>query len=104
MHVFTPRVRPAFFFPWRCNIHGDFRKRGRLLLLRALDAARPAHTRARGAPRRHGSDHRPRRGSARRRADDVEGDHGWEFVPDEVAWREELAEFIRRRGDQFMSC
>ena len=29
---------------------------------------------------------------------------GWEFVPDEAAWREELAEFIRRRGDHFMSC
>jgi len=38
------------------------------------------------------------------RADDVEGDGGWEFVPDEAAWREELAEFIRRRGDHFMSC
>ena len=37
-------------------------------------------------------------------ADDVEGDQGWEFVPDEAAWREELAEFIRRRGDHFMSC
>ena len=37
-------------------------------------------------------------------ADDVEGDGGWEFVPDEAAWREELAEFIRRRGDHFMSC
>ena len=34
----------------------------------------------------------------------VEGDRGWEFVPDEAAWREELAEFIRRRGDHFMSC
>ena len=38
------------------------------------------------------------------RADDVEADQGWEFVPDEAAWREELAEFIRRRGDHFMSC
>ena len=38
------------------------------------------------------------------RADDVEGGGGWEFVPDEAAWREELAEFIRRRGDHFMSC
>ena len=56
----------AFFLP-SVQIHGDVRNRGgRLLLLGALDAARPAHTRARGAPRRHGSDHRPRRGYSRK--------------------------------------
>ena len=87
------------------QIHGDFRNRGRLLLLGALDEARPPPPRARAASRRHGSDHRSRRGSARRRRKTAAGGaSGRDFVPDEAAWREELAEFIRRRGDHFMSC
>ena len=60
-----------------------------------------APTTVRVAVRRGGAAKRPQ---AARADDDVEGDGGWEFVPDEVAWREELAEFIRRRGDHFMSC
>ena len=83
----------------------------RRVRVQLLDGTAP--TTVRVAVRRDGAAKRPQAARAGGgaddvveggRADDVEGDGGWEFVPDEAAWREELAEFIRRRGDHFMSC